>query len=106
MSARTNAADHAAGSNLESLERSIGEIELGLAADDPEFVRRFDSPVRARRINATVVVALLLSTTVLLAVGLAALSWFAVVAGAATFIGAFAVDDRYRRRHVPAPHQR
>lgn len=80
------------------VERTIRDIEVGLAADDPAFARRLRRPVRAERTSVTIVVALLVATVVLLAAGLATYSWLALVAGGVTFFGAFAVDDRHRRR--------
>jgi hypothetical protein len=84
--------------DIELLDRAIRDIELGLVDEDPDFVRRVRRPARTRRTNVIIVFALLVATTLLLAFGLATYSWFALVAGALAFMGAFAVDDHHRRR--------
>lgn len=80
-----------------ALEQALGDIELGLIRDDPRLVRRLRRRARAERAN-TIVVVLLVATALLLAVGLASSSWIAWVAGGSAFVGAFAVDNRYRHR--------
>ena len=85
------------------LDRAIRAIELGLVEDDPNFVRDLRRRARGERINMTIVFALLVGAILMLASGLATYSWFALVAGGLAFVGAFAVDDRYRRRARRSP---
>ena len=82
----------------ERVDRAIHEIELGLAKDDPTFVRRVRRPARAERTNTTIVVVLLVTAAVLLAAGLATYSWFALMAGGLSFAVASLLDDRHRHR--------
>lgn len=76
---------------------ALADIERGMANDDPAFVRRLQRLKRADDANAATIFALLLLSVVLLAVGLATISWLPWIAGALAFITAFAVDDRCRR---------
>jgi hypothetical protein len=84
--------------NDERVDRAIHEIELGLAQDDPTFVRRVRRQARAERANAIIVVLLIVAAGVLLAAGLATYSWFALMAGGLSFAVASVLDDRHRRR--------
>ena len=83
----------------ERLDRAIQEIEFALAHDDPDFVWRMRRPARAKSSNAATIVLFLVATVVLLAMGLATYSWYPSVAGALTFLAAFAVD-RFESRPV------
>lgn len=84
--------------DADQLARAIRDIELGLVGDDPAFARRLRGQARAQRTNARMVVALLVMAAVLLAAGLATLSWFTLAVGALAFVSAFAVDARHRHR--------
>ena len=83
----------------EHLGRPIRDIEHGLGQEDPDFVRRTRG--RADFTHGAKVVVYLVATVILLAVGLASLSWFAFVAGALAFVAASVMDDRYRRTRRP-----
>jgi anti-sigma factor RsiW len=87
---------------IDPFERALRDIEVGLAQDDPAFVRRLDREAHARRTNAALVVVLLLAAVLLLAVGLGTYSWIASISGALAFLSAFGVD-RYRRLAIRIP---
>lgn len=75
----------------------IDELEEALQSEDPAFVRRFHGIRRADAATAIVMVTLLASGAVLMAVGLATLSWIAWCAGAVALLAAVAVDGHHKR---------
>jgi hypothetical protein len=81
----------------EQLDRQIDELERALRHEDPALSKRFDRLQRNSMRNDIVVFSLLAVSAVLLAVGFATLSPFAWAAGAAGYIGSFAVDSRHER---------
>jgi hypothetical protein len=76
----------------DDVDRVMVEIERGLQADDPRFVRRIDRQPRREAVAALATGSLLLASTVLLTVGLATFSPLAWWAGGAAFIAAFVVS--------------
>jgi Protein of unknown function (DUF3040) len=90
---------------IEELERAlrrgeveaIGEVERGLAREDPAFVRRFRGLCRAEAAMAIAVFGLLAAGAVLLTVGLATVSWPSWVAGVAAFLASFGVNHHHDR---------
>lgn len=102
MQVHANGVHQATEATTESIDAAIRTIELGLLDDDPDFVRGWRRQARAERTTVTIVVTLLVATALLLVVGLATYSWFALVAGALAFVGASTVDAHYRR-HLGRP---
>jgi len=78
--------------------RAFADIEREVMHDDPAFVRRLRRLERGDDAHTATIFGLLVASVVLLALGLATVSWVAWIAGASVFIGVFAFDDRYRRR--------
>lgn len=76
---------------------TIYDIEQPLRSEDPAFVRRFHATQRAEMATAITVVVLLASGAVLLAVGLATLSWAAWFGGVGALLASVAVDERHKR---------
>jgi hypothetical protein len=72
----------------DQVSRALGEIERALESDDPAFMRRVQAMARAEKATAIAVVTFLAGGAVLLAVGLATLSWVAWCAGAISLLAA------------------
>lgn len=76
----------------EHVNRQIDEIERHLRIDDPALARRVEQLRRREAARAIAVFALLASSAVLLAAGLATVSPVVYCAGVATFLVAFVAD--------------
>ncbi len=82
----------------EHIDRQIDEIERQLHIEDPALVRRVEQRCRRDTAQVVVVCALLASSAVLLAVGLADFSPVVFCAGVTAFLAAFVAD-----RQLAAP---
>lgn len=85
------------------VDREIEAIERFLHDDDPALWRRFHDLQRADFRSSVTVFALLALGAVLLVVGLANLSFAAIVTGGVAFAAASLVDHMYRRQLGLAP---
>jgi urea transporter len=81
----------------DQVERTIAEFEQGLAQDDPAFMKRFRAQYRAEITTVVAVFLLLACGTVLLAVGLATISWPTWIAGLVAFAASIAIDEHHKR---------
>lgn len=76
------------------VDQQLLEIERQLRIDDPAYLDRIDRHRRRATVQATTVVALLLSSAVLLAAGLATVSPVAYCAGTAALLAAFPLERK------------
>jgi hypothetical protein len=81
----------------DQVERTIAEVERGLAHDDPALLKRFRAVHRAEIATVIAVFSLLATGTVLLTVGLAIISWPAWVTGILAFAASIAIDEHHKR---------
>lgn len=79
--------------NDEHVDRWLTEIERRLRIDDPAFVARVERGRRGETTRAVLVIALM-SSAVLLTVGLATVSPIPYCAGVAAFLAALLVERR------------
>jgi hypothetical protein len=80
----------------DQVSRAIEEIEVGLAHDDPAFVRRVRALRRAEIGTVITVFLLLAAGTVLLTVGVATASSIAWGAGLLSFLASFVIDGHHK----------
>lgn len=87
------------------LDRAVQHIELGLAADDPDFVRHMRRLQGREVINAVAVFILLAAGVVLVIVGMATQTWTTWLAGGSALLCSLVVDARHQRsiEHRPFP---
>lgn len=89
--------EHGGPAQKAAIDRAFHHIELGLAQDDPDFVRRVRRLQRSDVVHAIAVFLLLAVGAVLLVVGLATQTWATWLAGGSAFLCSFAVDACYQR---------
>ncbi len=102
--------------NIRQLDRQIDEFEHELLRVDPALGRRFEKFDQVTRRRDATVFALLVSSAVLLMIGLATMSIVAWIAGAVSLVASFSIDTRHERElrelrrareqlHRPRPHR-